>query len=169
MSRRHMMQVCQKQGNKQWYDPQRDLAYCWKTLVGGAADGLAETRWEDWFKDYFLHVGLTEEEIGRAFQVYVLAMANFTKEEFNTPREAMMAAGWFDLPPAAQAALFLKLGQVTTCAFFVGIRDAMFDRPEVPKATDEVFRAAAADAQEQLGRRTWIPAWLRRLVRRWIA
>lgn len=163
-----MIQVRPKDGNdRRWHSPDRDLAYCWPSLVKAAASTLAETRWEDWLGDFLSDNNITEKELGEACSVYVKAIASFSDPKISSTREAMTKAGWFDLPPAAQAAVCLKLGHVSTCAFFTSIRDVTFDGDKPPISVDDMLRDCL-DSQGQLGRKTWLPSWLRRLILRWV-
>lgn len=151
--------------DKRWYSPHRDIAYCWQGLVEAAADGLAETNWQEWFKGYFQHVGVTEEELGRAIAVYVQFMVHSADPDITTPREALEKAGWFELSPGAQAGLCLKLGQVMTCTFFSAIRDVTFD-DQPPQVAEKTLMEAARRAQTEMTNRRSISQRLRRIFRR---
>ena len=136
-------------GDKRWYCPDRDLAHAWPSLVRAAADGLAETRWQDWFADYFHSVGLTEEQIGEALSVYVKAIAKFADPNIANPRQALEESGWFQLSHAAQMALFLKLGQVATLAFFTAVRDVTVEGEGSPLDSKSLFEAARKRSEER--------------------
>ncbi len=135
-------------GSDKWYAPERDVVNLFPQLARTAFDQLAETDWKPWFADYFRYAGLTEEELGKA----AVALARFFKEAVDPdvadPRTALERAGWFELNPAAHVAVFMKLGQALTMAFWTGVRDVTTDAP--PTSLDSLQRAAAAAASALL-------------------
>ena len=148
-------------GEKRWYSPDRDMAYCWQSMVRAAANGLAAVSWEDWFRDYFAHSGLTEDQIGEAMVVYIKSIVKLTEPGISSHKQALEECGWFNLHPAAQIAVLMRLGQVATASFFTCIRDVTIEGEAPPLAQaklmdeamkiEEVLRAK----RESWPRRLW--------------
>lgn len=127
-----------------FYCPDRDLAHVWHHLTKVGLDQLARTNWKPWFAEYFHYAGVTEADVAAAG----LAYARFFQHVCGPnpaadPREAFTRAGWFDLKPGAQVALFMKMGQVVTMAYFTAIRDVTPEGAAPPLDLAALLDAAA--------------------------
>ena len=146
--------------DRRWHSPDRDIAYCWPSLVRAVFDGFAITRWQDWFRDYFKAEGVTEEQLGQAAVAYGKYFKYVTNPEVKTPHEALEMAGFFDLPKPVQVAVCMKLGQVMTCAFFSAIRDVTIEGEEPQLDAQALYEAALRANFQFVGSRPWV---------RWVA
>jgi hypothetical protein len=128
-----------------FYAPDRDLAYIWPHLTKVALDQLARDNWKPWFADYFRYAGVTEADVADAGLAYARFFQHLCGPAGATdPREAFVRAGWFDLKPGAQVAMFMKMGQVVTMAYFTAVRDVTPDNGAPPADLDALVAAAAA-------------------------
>lgn len=161
-----MLQARQPGGDGRWHSPDRDLAYAWPCLTQAALDQLAPANWKPWFEEYFKFAGVTEADIGAAAAAYAKFFGNVCAPGVDTPRQALERAGWFDLKPAAQVALFMKLGQVATMAFFTAIRDVtpLNEAPPVDLAALAAAAHRAHAATAPAPRPGWWRAYLRGLA-----
>lgn len=159
----HARRTAEAGGDGRWHSPDRDLAYAWPSLVRAAMDQLATENWRPWFAEYFKFAGVTEEDIGRAAEAYARYFRFVCAPGVDDPRRAFELAGWFDLPLPAQVALFMKLGQVCSLAFFACIRDVTPENAEPPVDARALY-AAAMNARFVLAAR---PRWVRWVARQW--
>lgn len=149
------------QGEERWYSPDRDLAYAFPSLARAALDQLAITNWKPWFADYFAFAGLTEADIGEAAVAFAKYFEYVCSPEISSPRQAFERAGWFELKSSAQVALFMKLGQVCTMAFYTAIRD-ITPFNTAPPIDQAALYASAMRANSQLVRGWSCTRWARR-------
>jgi hypothetical protein len=156
-----MRRTAENGGDGRWYSPNRDLANNWKFLAGAALDQLSIANWKPWFKEYFEHAKVTEEDIGAAALAYARFFQHTCDPAVATAREAMEKAGWFDLKPGAQVAMFMKMGQVTTMAMFTAIRDTHPDAQGPLADTKTLYDSALRAHFELTQSRTWV-RWVRR-------
>lgn len=155
-----MIQSRKEGGDGRWHSPDRDLAYAWPCLVRAALDQLATENWKPWFAEYFKFAGLTNDDIGAAAEAYGKFFQFVCNREVDNPRQALERAGWFELKPAAQVALFMKLGQVTTMAFFSSIRDVTPEGEDPPLDQQALYDSALRARFELASGRRWV---------RWVA
>lgn len=114
--------------NEEWgFAPMRDIAYFHHQLVALVGKGLEKSRWEPWLKEYLDFTGTTEEDVLRAFACYY-RFCSFTLDpdrlELKNPGETLEAAGFFTCTKAAQLAVIAKVGQISTGAWWAGIKSA---------------------------------------------
>jgi hypothetical protein len=142
---KHLLQYSQRDGDSRKYSPNRDIAYVFPQLITEAIRGLDdETLWQGGIKDYLKFRNITVEDIGKAAQTFAEGISLFTRYGYDSPREALGQAGFFDTPEAAQDAIMMRIGQVVAGAFFVGIRDVtpMGGQPPVGRDIDSLIYIA---------------------------
>lgn len=147
--------------DSRWYNPNRDLAYNWQHLSQAALDQLATTNWKPWFKEYFEFARVTEADIGAGAEALAKFFQFVCHPDVDGPRKAFEMAGWFELKPAVQVALWMKLGQVATMAFFSAIRDVTPDSDAPPLDMAGLLDSARKANFELTGDRRWV-RWLKR-------
>lgn len=148
------------------YAPDRDIAYCVPSLMHAVIFGLRPENWEPWYADYLQARGVTPEALAQAAIDLLKALQRMHLQEFRTPLEALLAAGFLKQPTPAQVVVCAKLGQVMACAFFSAVRDTT-DLGAEP-AQQQMLQRLQAAAEEQLRTDvedllylTRLPAWRR--------
>lgn len=153
-------------GEERRASPARDIAFFWPQLVSLAGEGLAPERVEPWLKDYLDQHGVGDDQLSEAFYSYTRFCELAVHPDYDHPRKALVASGFFDCPPAAQLAVCAKLGQIITGAFWSGIRSST-PGGRVPP-TVQSLRAHAQTLVEELSRGRRRRRWWHRF-RDWLA
>lgn len=156
-----MIQTRKEGGDGRWFSPDRDLAYAWPMLARTALDQLATTNWKPWFEEYFKFASVTEADIGAGAEALAKFFQFVCHPDVDGPRKAFEMAGWFGLKPAVQVALWMKLGQVCTMAFFTAIRDVTMENEAPPLDMKGLLDSARRANFELTGSRRWV-RWLSR-------
>lgn len=126
------------------YAPARDLAHCFPSLVRQAIYGLNDIALEDWFKDYLKTNAVSQNDLCAVAESVAKTLANYTDTKYKSPMDALLASGFYDTPPVAQAAFCIKLGQAFLGAYFTAVRDILkYDDPAPAEIVD-----LARDAKE---------------------
>lgn len=150
-------------GDGRWYNPNRDIAYCWQYLVKRAAAVLEDASQEPWLRSYLDHYQVTLDELGEGIAGYVRYMVYAHLPSTANLPAALDAAGWYRLRPAVQGAVLMALGQVLTCAFYPAIRDVYYPNETEKPLDEKSLFAAVSFFRDSLSR----PPLRLRLVRLW--
>lgn len=136
-----------------FYTIERDLAYVGSDLVRAAMHALDEQYYEEWFKQFFVEHGLTEEDL-------VVGVSKFA-QAFNKvitltdPPAAMDESGFSDLPYPVQMAFYCKLGQVLLAAIWSAVKDVAKPDSDPPVTIEELLEDVCAVAGKfNVGRRS---------------
>lgn len=127
------------------YNPARDIAYAYPNMVKAAFAGLEEDKADFWMARYLKSVGVGEEGIANA----AVCLARFFNIAMNdpavkTPSDALRLSGFLDLHSAAQHAVMVRIGQVATGMFFLGIREVYYEGEAPPVNDKELLDQATA-------------------------
>lgn len=126
------------------YCPDRDLASLYVPAMREALWGLDQVNWRPFFKDWMDACGLTEETLGEGVRRFVEAHRFFTGHpEIKEPVEALARAGFTDMPPAVQAAIYFRIGEVITAGFFIALRDVTTKGDCPPNVSDIALTIAS--------------------------
>jgi len=128
--------------NAPMYAPARDLAHCFPSLARQAVYGLADIALEDWFKDYLKENLVTQEDLCTMAVAVAKAINNYADTKYKNPMEALMAAGFYDTKPVAQAAFCIKLGQAFLGAYFTAMRDVLRQEDGPPISVQKLVEDA---------------------------
>ena len=142
-----MLQI-RPQGGGMPYAPDRDLVNIYPYIAKQAAYALAETSWENWLGDFLTATGTTEEDMGVAAACLAKFINAVTTTEIDSVTACLEQSGFLDLPGAAQLALMMKIGQVTTATYWSMGRDAMAQGETPPRLDD--YQKAVDAIQEKL-------------------
>lgn len=152
-------------GEERRSSPARDVAFFWPQLVQLAGDGLVQGHIEPWLRDYLDQHGVDESQLAATLYCYTRFCELAVHPDYDHPRKALAASGFFDCPPAAQLAVCAKLGQIVTGAFWAGIRSS---NPEAHMpASIQSLRSYAQSLIEELSRGHQRCSWWSRL-RGWL-
>ena len=124
-------------GRDMFYTIERDLAYIGPDLVRAAMYALDEQYYEEWFKQFFVEHGLTEEDLIVAVRKFSPAFADIIKT--TDPPAALAASGFSELPYPAQLAFYCKLGQVLLAAVWSGVKDVAKPESDPPITIEELL------------------------------
>ena len=108
------------------YNPNRDVAHCFPSLVGEVAKRLEVGAWKP-LNEYLKSQGVTIQQVvyaAAAFEAFVACAVDDPKESMG---DVMKRCGWFDAHPAAQVAVMAYYGTVMAGVFFQGAREATVD------------------------------------------
>lgn len=107
------------------FSPARDIAYFHHQLLEKAVIGLKRDNWEPWIRDYLAFAKVSEADVMRAFAAYCKFCKIALIPQDTGPGEDLEAAGFFKCPKAAQLVVCAKIGQVSTGAWWAGIKSAV--------------------------------------------
>lgn len=136
-----MLQIRPTSGDRRFYSPNRDLAYCFPNLFKIALKELIDdSSWinHSWWSDYLKFHSVSVEDIQEAAVAMMLSFQYFSDKDCDSPAAALVKADFFNTKPAAQLAIAARLGQVCTGAFFTSLRDIMRDDDELPTSLKEI-------------------------------
>jgi hypothetical protein len=150
-------------GDGRWYNPNRDIAYCWQYLVKRAASVLEDAAQEPWLRSYLDHYQVTLDDLGEGIAVYVRYMVYAHTPSIQGLPQALEQSGWYKLAPAVQGAVLMALGQVMTCAFYPAIRDVYFPNETEKPLDEQALFAAVSFFKDSVSR----PPLRLRLARVW--
>lgn len=139
------LQLRPKEGgqNAPFYAPARDLAHCFPSLCRQAIYGLNDVSLEDWFKDYLSANKVTNDDLCKVAEAVAKGLGNYAEEQYATPMDALLAAGFYDTHPIAQAAFCIKLGQCFLGSYFTAVRDILHKDSPIPLEIKELVEVAA--------------------------
>jgi hypothetical protein len=134
------------------WSPQLDLRNCGVDAVKRTVQTLPAAAWEPWLADYILASGGTELEVARASAQFCAGFAAFLKDPSTGLEPNIRAAGFLDAHPAAQVALFTRLGQAFLgyIAYAMGHATLEADGGLPYRAALERLLAAGAEMQRTL-------------------
>lgn len=140
-----------KNGDDRMYNPDRDLAWCYPSLIKAAIQGLDDGKIGVWYGDYLKAKGVTPDDLRQVVKTLSDSFQYFVNDEsVNSPEDALRKSGFLAVNPAAQLVLMARIGQVMLGAFFSGIRDVTeMDLPPHPQIEGDL--AAFVYAATQLG------------------
>ena len=105
-----------------FYNPGRDLAYCYPKAVEEVAKRFNEHRWPE-LEALAADAGVTFDQLCDAMDAYI-AFLNIAHERPEEKiGECMVRSKWLAQPKAAQIAIVAMLGTVVTGQLFYAIRD----------------------------------------------
>jgi len=146
-------------GDDRFYNPNRDLAYCFRDMALATADMLAEESWPDHLRDYLEHHEIDEEMLGKASVAFCEFVCSSTNAD-ETLQQALERVGWFKLPEAAQQAYLACLGRVVASYFIVCVRQAT-GLGEPPSFDAAELRQRAKEVAHVLCQSVWTRRWRR--------
>lgn len=135
-------------GEKWGFSPLRDIAYFHHQLVDAVFQGLEKSKWEPWIKDYLDAKGVGEDDVLRAAAAYARFCVLALDPDIKTPAQALEEAGFFSCPTAAQLVICAKIGQVSTGAWWQGIKEATYQGQVIP--TIQKLREYALETEQQI-------------------
>ncbi len=141
-----MLQVRPASGDSRFYSPNRDLAWCFPSLLKAAFNSMGSEDWyrEPWWADYLRYHNVNEEELGQVAIAMANAIKNFADPEINSPAEALLKSGFFNVHPAAQLAVCAKIGQICIGAYYTCMRDVLNKDDGPPASLKDIEKGAAA-------------------------
>lgn len=137
-----LMQIRQggQTGNDGWYAPNRDLANCGPALLASAITALDPEFHEPWFKEFLTKFDVKDEDMAAAATCMATAMMAIVEAEH--PPAALEAAGFTELPVEAQAAMYIRLGQILLGGVFSSVKDVSKQGDEPPASIKELTTVA---------------------------
>lgn len=154
------------EGDDRFYNPNRDLAYCFRDMALATADLLDEDRWPDHLREYLKHEHVNEETLGLASVAFCEFVCSSVDPD-ETLQQALERVGWFELPNAAQTVYLACLGRAVASYFVVAVRQATTLGDPVPFDTGGL-QSRAREVSDALCRSRWsrrwgrLKTWLRR-------
>lgn len=139
-------------GGKVRVSPARDVAHYWGQLAAAALVRLEdESTWPAALAPALREAGITSADMARAGTKLVGALELATRRGNECPRDAMRRSGFLDCHPLIQAAIFLRIGQVSYGAWWDGIKDSTIDGtvPACSRDLIETGLGLAAALQEE--------------------
>jgi hypothetical protein len=142
-----------------WYNPNRDLAHNFATVVKIVAGRLEDKRWPE-LQAVLAAKNVDDEQLGRAIKALCTFMASSLDDPKETMNDVLIRSGYFDpsITPETRIALMAHLGAVVSGMFFAGVREATI-AGKGPLNTMEDMRAAGEEAARVMA----IPRWRRRI------
>lgn len=111
-----------KGSNDPYYNPLRDLAYCYPQAVENVVTKFNEHRWPE-LEQLVATEGVTFDNLCDAMDAYVTFLNEAHKDPSEQLRDVMARTGWLSQPKGAQIAIMAMLGSVVTGQLFHAIRD----------------------------------------------
>lgn len=125
------------------YAPARDIFRLGPKLITAALKGFGEdetdvAKWPGWYGDWLRARGVTNTDIGNAAVALARAVGYFTADPavMKTPEQALEKSEFYKCRPEAQAAIYMRLGEVVMGSIFVAIRDVTPRNGTPPNAMD---------------------------------
>jgi hypothetical protein len=145
-----------------FYAPNRDLGHIGVAYLRAAVALLEPETFEPWFQVFVQKNGITDEQLGMCASC--LGAATSLIAEHADVRDALQAAGFYDLPQQVQLAMYIRLGQVLLGGVWTSVRELTMAGQEPACSVQEVFD----DLGRQLQRTTlWQRVW--QLIGRWFS
>jgi len=121
-----------------FYSPDRDLAIVGIGLLRASAI-LMDSQREPWFQAFLNQNGVSDQMLADGMQKVAVASSYFK----DRPGQALKKAGFYSLPWAVQAAIFMKMGQVLYSAVHTSRRSSFSaDADRLPVGSDPIEEQA---------------------------
>jgi hypothetical protein len=153
------LQARMSEGDQRLYNPNRDVAHNFSTVVGEVADRLEEERWPA-ITAYLKDQDVTEEQLGAACKAFIEYVAGACDSPDEKMTEVLTRVGWYKVPEPAQVAYMAYLGTVMSGVYFVGAREATLGG-EGPCDNLEDLRKAGRECHKAMT----VPKWRRPVYR----
>lgn len=160
------MKLRPKGSNDPFYNPNRDLAYCYPQMVEEIAKRFNDHRW-GYLESMAEQYGASFDSLCDAMDAYIAFLNAAHREPEKAMQQVMADSGWLSQPKAAQVAIMAMLGTVCTGQLFYAIRE---------ESTPEAGPQDVADLQQYMGQakrvlyaHPWkerLRSWCRRLLYR---
>jgi hypothetical protein len=122
-------------------NPARDVANYWGQLLSRAVELLHDhTTWPAPLRPYLEAEGVTPAEMVECGLAIRDACLSALRRGNDSPYDALTAAGFLSHRPIVQAAVVLRIGQVSLGAWWEGIRDSTIEGV-VPACHEDLVRA----------------------------
>lgn len=141
------------------YNVNRDVAHNFSEVVREVANRLESMRW-DALKQMLKERGVTEDDLGKACEGFMLFVASAVENPKETMGGCLRRSGYLDAPEEAQIAYMAILGTVMAGYYWTGCREATLGGVG-PCQTNQDLREAGAQASRLLA----MPRWKRRLAK----
>lgn len=152
------LQARMSEGDPRLYNPNRDVAHNFADVVHEVAARLEDNRWPV-VGDLLARYQIGEDQLGEACKAFCTFVASSTEIPKEKMEEALVRAGWFHVPEAAQLAYMAYLGTVLSGYFYAGVREATL-QGSGPTLTCQDLRAAGARTAAIMT----APRWRRPLI-----
>ena len=127
-----------------FYNPQRDLAYCYAPALEEAFHSFSVLNWDDRIKSLGPIEGVTEEAIMEGAKRLANAHLLFIGDDRVTEAyDALNLTGFTLLHPVIRMILFARLGETLMGGAFMGVRDVT-RRGELPPQIVDIAAMVAA-------------------------
>ncbi len=141
------------------YNINRDVAHNFRPVVEEVARRLEDRHWP------FLHTvltthGVTEEELGKACEGFMLFVASAVEHPKESMGQCLRRSGYLDTSEAAQVAYMAILGTVMSGYYWVGAREATIGGVG-PCLNPEQLQAAGREANKLIAMPRWRRIWFR--------
>ena len=117
------LQARMSEGDPRLYNPSRDVAHNFKTVMEMVAGRLEDGAWPELDKHLKAN-GITMEDLGEACSCYCTYVAISAEGHDTTMLEALTNSKWFECKPLAQTAVLAMIGTVIAGVHFHGVREA---------------------------------------------
>ncbi len=134
------------------YSPDRDPAYTGLPMLRAVLTSLEEEHWDQWLRDYFAFNKVTADDLAQAARCLGKFVEMSCDPAIDSVQTALEKSGLANLPFAAPAILFLKLGQRQLGAIFSALRQTTPQGSGPPLRAQEVVEAAESAAKHLIGK-----------------
>ena len=155
------LQARLSEGDPRLYNPSRDIAHNFKSVMELVADRMEDGTWPELNK-HLKDNEITMDDLGEACGAYCKYVGLSVESKETTMKSALTDAGWFECKPLAQMAVLSLMGTVIAGIHFKGVREATFDDGGPAHTVPELI--ATGDKCITLMR---TPRWKRRLSAFW--
>jgi hypothetical protein len=116
------------------YNPSRDIAYCWPSIMQSAMDRVSKGTGLPWFMSLVKKHQVTDEALSKTAKAiaHYMAACNKPDECPSNVKDAMEKSGLFECDETAKMLLYAALGETMMAAFYSSIRDVLVEDEPSP-------------------------------------
>jgi len=154
------LQARMTEGDPRLYNPSRDVAHNFKSVMEMVADRLEHTSTWTELAAILKREKVSENDLGEACAAYCRYLIQAVDDPKKPMANAIEDAGFFKTKPAAQVAVMAMIGTVYAGMHHVGVREATMGNVGPLLSEQELVRQAS-----DLLKYMRYPRWLRKIYR----
>lgn len=158
-----MLQYRPVGSNEPAYNPERDIAWTLEAIAHNIPTLLSPQHMPSWLGAHAEEHRITDAQMEKAVGAFMKSVSNCRDPEIVQAKDALAAAGFWDLPDAHKLPVFAALGMVVFGFYFKAVREATLSpNAKIPKlvlATPDMVDALQAGS-ETIKREHPVKKWL---------